>query len=144
MDRNARDQEELSAPTSTESRKTFLNGWKEIAAYVGRGVRTVQRWEALGLPVRRPNSRLRSAVMTTTEEVDTWLNGCGDGRLQLRPATAGAFAEHYESLAQEIRALREQLEQLRAENKTLRRQLDAIQSPQDLSTPLQAASSDAA
>ncbi len=29
-----------------------LNGWKEIAAHFGKGVRTVQRWEkALGLPV---------------------------------------------------------------------------------------------
>jgi hypothetical protein len=31
-----------------------LNGWKEIAAYLGRSVRTVQRWEKdFGLPVRR-------------------------------------------------------------------------------------------
>jgi hypothetical protein len=32
-----------------------LTTWKEVAAYLGKGVRTVQRWEAeLGLPVRRP------------------------------------------------------------------------------------------
>ncbi len=30
-----------------------LNSWKEIACYLGRGVRTVQRYERdLGLPVR--------------------------------------------------------------------------------------------
>jgi hypothetical protein len=30
----------------------LLNGWKEIAGFFGRGVRTVQRWEQqLGLPV---------------------------------------------------------------------------------------------
>ena len=31
-----------------------LNGWKEIAGFLGKGVRTVQRWEReLGLPVHR-------------------------------------------------------------------------------------------
>ena len=31
-----------------------LNGWKEIANRLGKGVRTAQRWEkAYGLPVRR-------------------------------------------------------------------------------------------
>jgi hypothetical protein len=29
----------------------LLNSWKEIAAYLNRGIRTVQRWEAeLGMP----------------------------------------------------------------------------------------------
>ena len=33
-----------------------LSSWKDIAKYMGKGVRTVQRWERhLGLPVRRPN-----------------------------------------------------------------------------------------
>jgi hypothetical protein len=33
-----------------------LNGWKEIARHFRCGVRTVQRWEhlGLGLPVHRP------------------------------------------------------------------------------------------
>ena len=32
----------------------LLNSWKEIADYLGRGVRTAQRWEVeLHLPVRR-------------------------------------------------------------------------------------------
>jgi CheY-like chemotaxis protein len=51
----------------------LLNGWKEIASHLGRGVRTVQRWERLGLPVRRPNRRDRSAVCAFSEEVDQWL-----------------------------------------------------------------------
>ena len=58
----------------------ILNGWKEIANYIGRGVRTVQRWEGLGLPVRRPNARLRSAVVTDSEELDRWLASCSNGR----------------------------------------------------------------
>jgi ElaB/YqjD/DUF883 family membrane-anchored ribosome-binding protein len=42
-----------------------LHSWKEIAAYMGRGVRTVQRWERdLALPVRR-----------LAREIDCWLHG---------------------------------------------------------------------
>ncbi len=53
----------------------ILNGWKEIAAYIGRGVRTVQRWEThAGLPVHRPQGRDRSAVVAFAEELDTWLH----------------------------------------------------------------------
>jgi hypothetical protein len=52
-----------------------LNSWKEIATYLGRGVRTVQRWEAeLQLPVRRPRGKNRSAVIAFREELDQWLS----------------------------------------------------------------------
>jgi DNA-binding transcriptional regulator YiaG len=52
-----------------------LNSWKEIAAYLGRGVRTVQRWEQeLGLPVRRPRGRERSAVIALKPDLDLWLH----------------------------------------------------------------------
>ncbi len=52
----------------------YLNGWKEFARYIGRGVRTVQRWEHdLGLPVHRPKGADRSAVLASTEELDLWL-----------------------------------------------------------------------
>ena len=52
----------------------ILNSWKEIANYLGRGVRTVQRWERdLGLPVHRPKGKDRSAVLAFPEELDKWL-----------------------------------------------------------------------
>jgi hypothetical protein len=52
---------------------TPLTSWKEIAAYMGRGVRTVQRWEACcGLPVRRPGDGSRSTVLAVAEELDEW------------------------------------------------------------------------
>lgn len=51
----------------------ILNGWKQIAAHLGRGVRTVQRWESLGLPVRRPRRKDRSAVTAFTQELDEWV-----------------------------------------------------------------------
>ena len=51
-----------------------LNSWKEIAAYLGRGVRTVQRWERdLRLPVHRPKGKDRSAVLAFPAELDQWL-----------------------------------------------------------------------
>ena len=54
----------------------ILNGWKEIANHLGRGVRTVQRWEQLGLPVRRPKGTDRSAVLALSEELDAWVKRC--------------------------------------------------------------------
>ncbi len=58
---------------SPSSGSTILNSWKEIAAYIGRGVRTVQRWESIGLPVRRPRAHSRSAVIAMSDEIDAWL-----------------------------------------------------------------------
>lgn len=55
-------------------RSDILNTWKEIAAYLRRGVRTVQRWERdLQLPVRRPREKGRSAVVGLRSEIDQWL-----------------------------------------------------------------------
>jgi hypothetical protein len=52
-----------------------LNSWKEIANHMGRGVRTVQRWEReLGLPVRRPRGKSRSAVIALAADLDEWLH----------------------------------------------------------------------
>jgi hypothetical protein len=52
-----------------------LTSWKEIAAYFGKGVRTVQRWELqLGLPVRRPKDSNKNIVMALQTELSTWIN----------------------------------------------------------------------
>jgi hypothetical protein len=52
-----------------------LSSWKDIARYMGKGVRTVQRWEHhLGLPVRRPNGAShKSAVLLDRSDLDAWL-----------------------------------------------------------------------
>ena len=55
----------------------FLTSWKEIANYMGMGVRTVQRYEELyGLPVRRVNGS-RSSVISTRSEIDAWFAARG-------------------------------------------------------------------
>lgn len=52
----------------------ILSGWKEIASYLGKGVRTVQRYESnLALPVRRPSRKLRAAVIATKADLDRWV-----------------------------------------------------------------------
>jgi CheY-like chemotaxis protein len=54
--------------------RKILNSWKEIANYLGRGVRTVQRYEReLKLPVRRAAAKDRSAVLAFSDELDAWL-----------------------------------------------------------------------
>lgn len=52
-----------------------LHSWKEIATYMGRGVRTIQRYESkLGFPIRRPAGTPRSAVLAFSAEIDLWLD----------------------------------------------------------------------
>lgn len=59
---------------SKSERSQFLSGWKEIASYLGKGVRTVQRYERqLGLPVRRPAGKPWGSVVATKAELDAWV-----------------------------------------------------------------------
>jgi hypothetical protein len=52
-----------------------LTCWKDIAQYMGKGVRTVQRWEQqMALPVKRPNGGgFKGPVAATPAELDQWL-----------------------------------------------------------------------
>src|SRR5271156_4393065 len=50
-----------------------LDSWKEIAAYLGRDVTTVQRWEKCEkMPVHRHAHDKRSSVYALTSELDAW------------------------------------------------------------------------
>ena len=52
-----------------------LTSWKEIASYLGKGVRTVQRWERrFALPVHRPNASLKGIVCASPEDLDRWMS----------------------------------------------------------------------
>jgi hypothetical protein len=62
------------APHTVFPQSELLTSWKEIASYLGKGVRTVQRWEQqFGLPVRRPNRKAKGIVHATRQELDQWL-----------------------------------------------------------------------
>jgi hypothetical protein len=74
-----------------------LTSWKEIGQYLGKGVRTVQRWERdSGLPVCRPPPPSHRAVLAFTEELDTWT----------RTRANGPTASLIEALTGEVAALR--------------------------------------
>jgi hypothetical protein len=51
-----------------------LSGWKEIATHIGKGVRTVQRYEHdFGLPVRRPAGHSSGSVVAMKSELEAWV-----------------------------------------------------------------------
>lgn len=92
-----------------------LTSWKEIAQFLGKGVRTVQRWEAFfGLPVRRAKAGSHAAVIAIPEELDAWVRSRELGR------------EDETQLRAEMKRLREEVNALRKENDALRRKLQSV------------------
>jgi hypothetical protein len=86
-----------------------LGSWKEIAQYLGKGVRTAQRWESdLGLPVRRPGGHKKGIVMAFTEDIDLWM------RSELKARGEDTTVK-----------LRTAMAELRVENQILREELGA-------------------
>lgn len=73
----------------------LLTCWKDIARYMGKGVRTVQRWEQkLDLPVRRPRGNAyKSSVVARTPDLDIWLASRWSNRTQ-EEAHAEAASHH--------------------------------------------------
>ena len=56
------------------TRLQILSGWKDIANYLGKGVRTVQRYEReMGLPIHRPAGKRLAAVIAIQTELDKWV-----------------------------------------------------------------------
>ena len=63
----------MAADKRTATQRERLEGWKQIAAYLKRDVRTVQRWErAEHLPVRRQMHRILGSVLAFKDELDGW------------------------------------------------------------------------
>jgi hypothetical protein len=68
-----------------------LDSWKEIASYLGRGLRTVQRWEREeGLPVHRLGHAKRGSVYADPAELIAWWKS-----RQLAPTPAPAPAMNH-------------------------------------------------
>lgn len=73
--------------------QAVLGSWKEIANYLGKGVRTVQRWERCsGLPVHRPSGTSKGVVLAFPTELDQWArrqdhNGQASARTTLQRNT---------------------------------------------------------
>jgi TolB-like protein/Tfp pilus assembly protein PilF len=61
-------------PPSEKPSEVRLSSWKEIAAYLGRDVTTVQRWEKREtMPVHRHVHDKRGSVYALAPELDAWL-----------------------------------------------------------------------
>lgn len=76
-----------AVPSSDRER---MDSWKEIAAYLKREVRTVQRWEKYEkLPVYRHQHQKRGSVYALKSELDAWQAGrCLRPDISLEPAQA--------------------------------------------------------
>ncbi len=59
----------------SEGKGRRLESWKEIAAHLGRDVRTAMRWAKLGMPVHREPGEKRGRVFAYAQEIDAWLDG---------------------------------------------------------------------
>jgi hypothetical protein len=82
----------------------ILSGWKEIAAHLHQGVRTVQRWEALGLPVHRVRASARGPVVAFVEELEAWESASPTRLRELVRELQAKVA----SLESEVRSLKRQ------------------------------------
>jgi hypothetical protein len=98
----------------------FFSGWKDIAGYLGKGVRTVQRYEIeLGLPVRRPAGKSWGSVVATRAELDAWVSASPIREaFHLTRMSAGlvtSTADDIKNGVLEMRNLRDQMVGLRTE-----------------------------
>jgi hypothetical protein len=113
----------------------FLSGWKEVAGYLGKGVRTVQRYERnMSFPVRRPAGKPRGAVIATKAEVDAWVAASPiRHEFHLAKSASGyaASAPAILSAVEDMKRLREQMYALRQDLRksvtALRNSIDALE-----------------
>jgi hypothetical protein len=84
---------DMRAQSGLELSRERLDSWKEIAVYLHREVRTVQRWEKCeGLPVRRQFHVKGGTIWAFKHEIDAWFkNRC---QVLSKPAPGGRFLEH--------------------------------------------------
>ena len=81
--------------SSSPSDTGRLNGWKEIASFLGRGVRTVQRWEkTLGLPVHRIAYERGDIVFAFKAEIEAWQREASGRRAMAEEKPGGPPATH--------------------------------------------------
>ena len=100
----------------------IVSGWKDIANYLGKGVRTVQRYEReLGLPVRRPSGKPMGSVIATKAELDGWVTASPIREVFRLALPAGDNSE----LLTEFRWNVRELHRLREETKALRHEVSA-------------------
>jgi len=64
---------DMTTQSRLESGDGLLDSWKEIARYLNRNVRTVQRWEkSEALPVHRHFHKQTSSIYALKTEIEEW------------------------------------------------------------------------
>ena len=99
--------EAIKDAMSGANRTQLLSGWKEIANYMHQGVRTVQRWEAIGLPVRRVKKTRRAPVIAFADDLDAWARSLHVpliDRIEELSATISSLEAQIRSLKRQLRA----------------------------------------
>lgn len=97
----------------------ILTGWKEICQHLRYGMRTVQRWERLGLPVKRITNNRRSPVVADSEELDAWILH----RRRLPQAAPKTLLDNLQRVRELQREVAENRKELQVKLETLRKQI---------------------
>jgi len=123
-------------PSAGKGKLEIISGWKDIATYLQKGVRTVQRYEReIGLPVRRPAGKSAGSVMATKAELDGWIAASPIREAFRLPETSmnnasplREFGEH----VKELHRLREETAELRT---AIRASLEMLQTNLRIALP---------
>lgn len=110
---------------------------------MGRGVRTVQRWERMGLPVRRLSQGHRAPVVADSRDIDRWLQSAQAHGFNVRQSNEQLlFRGALLTSIQQARLLRDELVRLRdSQQSNLAKliasiaRLEKICTPTDYSAP---------
>jgi tetratricopeptide (TPR) repeat protein len=82
------------APQDKSASAARLDGWKDIAAYLGKAERTVKRWESnRGLPIRRLPGGAKASVYAYGFELDRWLTSSASDAPDPEPSAPPADSE---------------------------------------------------
>lgn len=105
-----------------------LSGWKEIATHLGKGVRTVQRYERdLGLPVRRPAGHAAGSVVAMKSELEAWVYATPvRAAFRSTPLAPKTGPTEWGELMQNLQKMRELRNEMRALRSDLRSSLATL------------------
>jgi hypothetical protein len=98
----------------------ILTGWKEISSHLRYGVRTLQRWERKGLPIRRVNQSPRSPVVADSDELEAWILH----RRKLPPGVPDSLLYTLERARELQREVQKNRKELQRGLTTLRKELE--------------------
>lgn len=102
-----------------------LRSWQEIAIYVGKGLRTVQRWEhEIDFPVHRVGDNTR-AVVASTDEINEWMR-----RSQKPTVLTPSVHPSIEERREQMEKLRQQVHRMCEQTSILREKVAKIKASQ--------------